>query len=498
VAELIPMGSIPAHYAARLPDRICITYPEGSLTWLELEQRSTGRAHVLREIGVEADDLVTVSLPNGLEFHETMFALWKLGATPHVISSALTVTEIRELVALARPRVVIGLTQDQAAGHRAIPGSMNPVAGPYRPFEARVARYWRALSSGGSTGRPKIVVDHNPSVWGFEFPMVEMPRDSCILNPGPLHHSSPFAWSHIALFQNNHVVGMERFDPLETLTLIERHRVTWVSMVPTMMHRIWSLPANVRTSFDLSSLRTMLHLAAPMPAWLKERWIEWLGPERILEVYSGTEAIGATQITGTEWLAHKGSVGRSIDSELRILNDDGERCTPGQIGNVCFAATPGAAARSHYIGAEPVFVAAGWQTLGDLGWIDEDGYLYLADRRADMIISGGANIFPAEVEAVLLEHPDVDGAVVIGLPDEDMGQVVHALVHARKSAQERLDETSLRAFVASRLVRYKHPRSYEFVVDPLRNDAGKIRRSDLARERSKSNNSASRRSPETP
>jgi bile acid-coenzyme A ligase len=283
---------------------------------------------------------------------------------------------------------------------------------------------------------------------------------------------------HAALFVGGHVVEMGRFDPLRALELIERHRVEWVNLVPTMMNRIWRLPEDQRKAFDLSSLRTVFHMASACPPWLKERWIEWLGPERIWELYGGTERQGSTVIGGAEWLTHRGSVGRvQPGSRMQVLNEAGEPCAPGEVGEVFFLPDLGAGATYHYVGADPKRQGE-WESIGDLGYLDEEGYLYLVDRRTDMIVSGGANVYPAEVEAALDAHPGIASSAVIGLPDDDLGQRVHAIVQASPTTGAP-DLEELRSFLAERLVRYKIPRSFEIVEEPLRDDAGKTRRSAL-------------------
>jgi bile acid-coenzyme A ligase len=284
--------------------------------------------------------------------------------------------------------------------------------------------------------------------------------------------------THLALIGGASVVGMERFDAETTLKLIEDHRVAYVCLVPTMMHRIWRLGEAARAACDLSSLREVWHMAAPMPPWLKEAWIEWLGPERIFELYGGTEGQGHTTISGAEWLRHRGSVGKPVEGRLRILDEDGKALCAGEVGEIYFSPAKGAS--YHYLGAEPRSTADGWESLGDFGWLDTDGYLYIADRRTDMILSGGANIYPAEVEGALMEHPEVAEAVVIGLPDEDLGASVHAII---RLASGGVGETALAAFLAERLARSKIPRSFEFTQAFLRDDAGKVRRSRLRQER---------------
>jgi len=243
-----------------------------------------------------------------------------------------------------------------------------------------------------------------------------------------------------------------------------------------MMQRIWRLPDEERKRFDLSSLQTVMCSGAPSPEWLKRAWIGWLGPERIWEAYGGSERIGGTLISGTEWLEHPGSVGRPTgDRRIRILDDAGRDLPPRQVGLVYMMPPGGQGSTYSYVGARADATPDGWETLGDVGYLDEDGYLYLVDRKTDMIVTGGANVYPAEVEAAIDSHPAVRSSAVIGLPDDDLGQRVHAIV----DATEHLGESGLRAHLAERLAGYKIPRTFEFVEEPLRDDAGKVRRSAL-------------------
>ena len=351
------------------------------------------------------------------------------------------------------------------------------------PLPSRVSPRWKIATSGGSTGRPKLIVDTMPGVCDPTKPALLQELGDTILNPGPLYHNAPFVSSFHCLFAGGHVVEMGRFDPLRALELIERYRVNWVNLVPTMMNRIWKLPAGQRNVFDLSSLRIVWHMASVCPVWLKQAWIEWLGAERIFEMYGGTERTGLTIITGTEWLVRRGSVGKvQPGSKMRILNDQGIECAPGEIGEIYFLPDNGRNSTYEYIGAVSR-TQGDWETYGDLGHVDEDGYLYIADRRTDMIVSGGANIFPAEVEAALDQHPDVRSSIVVGLPDSDLGQRAHAIVQLKPDAGERTDIEALRAFLSDRLVRYKIPRTFELTNEDLRDDAGKARRSKLRDER---------------
>jgi bile acid-coenzyme A ligase len=224
--------------------------------------------------------------------------------------------------------------------------------------------------------------------------------------------------------------------------------------------------------------------SATLPDWLRRAWIEWIGPDRVWEAFGGSERIGGTVISGREWLERPGSVGRPSDGRrVRIVGPDGADLPPGEIGDIYWLPPGGPGSTYHYLGAEPQRLEDGWETLGDMGRLDEDGYLYLADRRTDLVICGGANVYPAEVEGAIESHPDVLSCAVIGLPDEDLGARVHAIVQVRRSVSEgelRAQlEDALRAHLEARLVGYKIPRSFEFVDEPLKDDAGKVRRAAL-------------------
>jgi bile acid-coenzyme A ligase len=274
-------------------------------------------------------------------------------------------------------------------------------------------------------------------------------------------------------FLGGTAIVLPRFDPEVALSAIERYRVQFVQFVPTMLLRMWRVLEPDPSRYDLSSLETVWHMAAPCPDWLKEVWIELLGPERLFELYGGTEAQAATHISGTEWLAHRGSVGRPASGEMKIYDDSGVEVPAGTVGEVYMRRSADGDQTYRYIGANAKVLPGGWESLGDMGWIDTEGFVYLTDRRTDMILSGGANVYPAEVEAAICEHPLVLSCAVVGLPDEDLGQRVHAVVQSRHP----LTAQDLQAFVAERLVRYKVPRSIRFVDEPLRDDAGKVRRS---------------------
>jgi bile acid-coenzyme A ligase len=465
-------------HAQQDPDRPSVSDSTGSVTRRELDLRSNALARAYAELGVRRDDLVTIGLPNGVEYFIACAAIWKLGATPQPVSARLPAAELAAVVELADPSLLVGL---ELPGRRSVPAGF--VASGYddAPLPDAVASSWKAPTSGGSTGRPKLILSATP---GEVDPTVAavpyIPRDGVQLVPGPLYHNGPFIYSMRGLLSGQSLVVMERFDAERVLQLVEQHQVGWMLLVPTMMQRIWRLPEEARAAYDVSSLELILHLGAPCPAWLKRAWIDWLGPERVVELYAGTESQGVTVIDGREWLEHPGSVGRpALGSQFRILDREGRDVPAGVTGEVYMMPAGGPGSTYRYRGAEPRSLD-GWESLGDLGHLDADGYLYLADRSADLILTGGANVYPAEVEAALDAHPAVRSSAVFGLPDDDLGERVHAVVDVA-DAEVAVDE--LLAHVSARLVRYKVPRSLEVVREPLRDDAGKLRRSALRAER---------------
>jgi len=475
---LISYGRAMARHAERHPERVAIVHEDRAIAFGELARRADRLARAYRALGVGPGDLVTLALPNSIEFFEAALATWKLGATPQPVSSRLPELERRAIVELAKPALVVGAPEGERYAYPSVPVGFDPgePGAEDEPLEDVVPPCVRAMTSGGSTGRPKLIVDLVPAQCDPDAGENGMAPDGTTLVPGPLYHAGPFMTSWSQLLCGGRVVLMTRFDPRESLALIERHRVDWVLFVPTMMQRIWRLPAAERERFDLSSLRRVMCTGAPSPAWLKRGWIEWLGPERIYEAYGGTERTGGTMISGTEWLAHPGSVGRpTAGRKIRVLRPDGSECDPGEVGEVFMMPPGGQGSTYRYVGAEPTATSDGWETLGDMGWLDAEGFLYLADRKTDMIVTGGANVYPAEVEAALDAHPAVRSSAVIGLPDDDLGLRVHALVDAPRA----VSESELREHLAKHLVRYKIPRSFEFVSEPLRDDAGKVRRSAL-------------------
>jgi bile acid-coenzyme A ligase len=475
-------GRAMSWHAERDPDAVAVHFGTEMRSRSQFERRSNRLARAYAQLGVSEGDLVTIALPNGLEFLEACLAVWKLGATPQPVSSRLPEIEREAIIELASPALLVGVESGAAGDRPSTPPGFEPANDlSDTPLPDRVSRCAMALTSGGSTGRPKLILDTNSAVCDPELVQNGMRRDGITLVPGPLYHAGPFMTCWQTLLSGGQVVLLVKFDAALSLELIERYRVEWVLFVPTMMQRIWRLPEEVRERFDLSSLRRVMCTGAPSPPWLKRAWIEWLGPDRIHEAYGGSERIAGTQISGREWLERPGSVGRPTgDRKIAILGPDGAQQPTGEIGEVFMMPPGGQGSTYRYVGAEAAANEAGWESLGDLGYVDDDGYLYLVDRKTDMIVSGGANVYPAEVEAALDAHPAVRSSAVIGLADDDLGQRIHAIYEA----EQPLPESELKEHLGKWLVRYKIPRSFEHVSDPLRDDAGKVRRSALREARS--------------
>ena len=429
-------------------------------------------------------DRVAIVLPNDPSFFVATFALWKLGATPAPISPKTPPREVAGILKLIDPPVVIaGADQQVEPFSKVLPPEQD--SGPGDPLgmaQWPISPSWKAIASGGSTGQPKIILSlQNGAIDPAGGYAMQRPGDVA-LNPGPLYHNAAFSSAHHCLFSGGHLVNMARFDAEECLRLIGSFGVTYVMMVPTMMNRILRLPEAVRARYDISSLRVLVHLGGPCADWLKQGWIDWIGAEKVVEIYAGTEGIGATAIRGDEWLNHRGSVGLPVTgTELRVIDDEGRACASGEVGRIQMRRADGRAADFRYLGQETA-TGQGWCTLGDLGHVDDGGYLYISDRRTDLIVSGGVNIYPAEIEAAIEQHPAVLACIAIGLPDDDLGSRVHAIVQTGAD-HPAPGEEELVAYLRERLARNKIPRSFEFVTQALRDEVGKARRSQFREER---------------
>jgi bile acid-coenzyme A ligase len=459
------------------PDRLAVDDGTTRLDRRALEERSNRLAWHFLEAGVTPDAFVTVIGSNTVDTVVATVAAWKAGATPQPLSPQLPSSDREAVLDLVRPALV--LTDQPMAGRRSMSLRDCGVGdGGAAVLPDAAARSWKAPTSSGSTGTPKVVVaaasahvDRDGRVAAF------VPRRATQLVAGPLHHAAPFVYAMRGLMTGHDLVLLPRFDADAWLAAVERHGVTWGMVVPTMMSRITALGPGRLSSADVSSLESVLHIGSVCPPHVKRAWIDWLGPDRVVEVYSGTESNGLTMITGREWIERPSSVGRPAGgSSVRVLRPDGTLAGPEEIGRIEFT-RPGPATYRYLGRPEPE--ADSWHGLGDLGHLDDDGYLFLADRADDRIVSGGVDVWPAAVESVLETHPSVRSCVVVGVPDDDHGERVRAVVDVGDDDldESALDEVALARWAAERLDPERRPREWVIVHEPLRDDTGKVRRS---------------------
>jgi bile acid-coenzyme A ligase len=473
-----PIGSQISALAELAPDEPAVTCDGRTLTRGELDRSTNRLARAYAERGVGVGDYVTIVLPNSVEWIQAAVACWKLGAVPQPLSARLPDAELEGLLDL-RPRALLVGGEDPRGQIPSVPLGFTPNAAlSDAPLPEAVSPAWKSLASGGSTGRPKLIEAGGDSriqpLIGYGLGAQE--GDTSLV-PVPLSHNTGMTTASIALLMGHHLVLSPRFDPHEFLRLITEHRVTFLTTVPTIMQRVLPVYHANPDAYDLSSIRRFWHVGAPCPPAVKQAWIDLLGPEKLWELYGGTELQALTFISGDQWLAHPGSVGVVVSGEMKVLDDDGNPCPPGVEGEIYMRPAPGSAPTYRYVGVKAKS-RDGWDSLGDLGYFDAEGFLYLSDRRVDMFTVGGRNVYPAEIEGALSAHPEVLSCLVVGVPDPnsgDLGQVPYALVHTAEGSA--LDAPGVQEFLREHISSYKVPHTVEFVDTPLRDDAGKARRS---------------------
>ncbi len=471
------------------------------LSYRELEDRSRRLARLLQDRGLAPADHISVLLPNTLRYFEVCWAARRIGLYLTPVNWHLTPDEAgyivddsgsRALVASGALRDLATAVAERAPGlesRLAVDGAiagfedLDSALGSARddPPDGQVEGRCMFYSS-GTTGRPKGILrplSGRPFGAGTSLEPLLHGRygfqpDSVYLCPAPLYHAAPLGWSLGTHHLGGTVILMERFDPLEALALIERYRVTHVQFVPTMFIRMLKLPEEDRSRFDLSSLQVVVHAAAACPAEVKEQMIAWWGPI-IEEYYAGSEGNGICTIDSADWLGHRGSVGRPEVGAVHILDDDGLEQPPGEVGTIWFEGTASFEYHNDPVKTAAAFNERGWSTLGDIGYVDGEGYVYLTDRRTNLIISGGVNIYPQEVENVLAVHPKVADVAVIGVPHPEMGQEVKAVVQPMERAEVGPElERELIDYCRSRLAHFKCPRSVDFDLELPRLPSGKL------------------------
>lgn len=479
------------------------------MTYGELDQRSNRLAHEFRRQGLEAGDSVALLIENNERFFEVVWAAQRAGLYYTPINTRLTADEIAYIVNDCGARTLIvsdafGATAQQLTemvpsvssklllGDSGLPGWSNydEVLAKHQPTPiADECEGVDMLYSSGTTGRPKGVRRrraHVPAgtpdnavrlmddVFGCD-------GDTVFLSTAPLYHGAPLILSMAIHRLGGTVVVMEKFDPLESLALIARYAVTHSQWVPTMFIRLLKSDPDERRRFDLSSHVLAIHGAGPCPIDVKSQMIEWWGPI-LYDYYSGTEGAGTCAITSAEWLEHKGSVGRPVIGEVHILDDQGRECAVGEPGLVYFAGGPEFEYHNDPAKTLEARNDRGWSTLGDIGYLDAEGYLYLTDRRAFTIVSGGVNVYPQEVENVLIMHPAVADVAVVGVPNDDLVEEVRAVVQPVEwSASGPELEAELIAACRKQLASYKCPRSIDFERELPRGDTGKLAKHEIRR-----------------
>lgn len=494
----------PGHWARTKPDAAAVIHAHtgAEYRWADLDRDSIRLAHWFRSLGLTTGDHVALFMENRFEFYATVWACYRSGLYITCINRYLTGPEAAYIVEDCGAKVLVAsadlpVSQELLRSVPACPHHLLTAAAdgwdcwdavlesqPDDEPEAQPRGEYMLYSS-GTTGRPKGILRpltglpvSEPSIaaqglaarYGFD-------ESTIYLSPAPLYHAAPLAYNLGVHVNGGTVVMMPRFDAEEALECIERHRVTHSQWVPTMFVRMLKLDADVRARYDLSSHRVAIHAAAPCPIKVKQTMIEWWGPI-LYEYYAGTEGNGSTFIDSEEWLAHPGSVGRAVNGILHICDEDGTELPAGQAGQVYFEMEQ---MPFRYHNAPEKTRSAqhpehpNWSSLGDIGYVDKEGFLYLTDRKAYMIISGGVNIYPQQVEDALVLHPDVHDVAVFGIPNEDFGEEVKAVVELAPDVEPSdAKSAELIAYAREHLAHYMVPRSIDFIDAMPRLPTGKL------------------------
>lgn len=484
----------PSVHAVTTPEKPAYIMAESGevVTYAQLESRSNQGAHLFRSLGLKKGAGIAIMMDNNARFFEVVWAAQRAGLYYTCISNRLAPLEIEFILKDSGSTVLvtsIPLADELVAS---IPGTVifaprhrdfvtERSAFPVTPI-ADEAQGNDMLYSSGTTGRPKGIrpplpagplAQSNP-LTDFGRTSYGMDIDTVFLSPAPLYHAAPMRWCMSVQKLGGTVIIMEKFDVNQTLEMIERHHVTHAQFVPTHFIRMLKMEPSIRERYDLNSLKVAFHAAAPCPVEIKQQMMQWWGPI-LHEFYAGTEQNGLTAISPAEWLERPGSVGRPQWGKLHICNEQGDELPPRSTGAIYFSDGP---CFVYHNDPEKTAAAAnehGWTTLGDLGWMDEEGYLYLTDRQSFMIISGGVNIYPQEIEDAIISHPKVADVAVIGAPDAEMGEQVVAVIQPvewQDAGPGLVNE--LTAFLAGRIGRIKQPRRFDFDRELPRHPNGKL------------------------
>jgi long-chain acyl-CoA synthetase len=473
------------------------------VTFRQFEDAANRAAQLFRAQGLQRGDHVAFFFENNLRMLEVEGGAERTGLYFTCVNSYLAPDEVAYIINDSESKVVVTSKAKREVAmqlpelcpkvERWLMADIDAPDGAFEPLAEALAAFppehvedeklgAAMLYSSGTTGRPKGILRPLPDIHpGTPLPTMEFVRmmygfreGMTYLNPAPLYHSAPQASVSAGMRFGATTIVMEKFDPEQWLQLVEKHKVTHCQMVPTMFSRLLKLPEDVRKKYDLSSLESIIHAAAPCPVPVKEAIIEWFGPI-VVEYYAATEANGFTYCTSEEWLAHKGTVGKCILGELLILDEDHNEVPQGETGTVWFR---GATNFEYFNAPEKTResrIGDDTSTVGDVGFVDPDGYLFLTDRKSYMIISGGVNIYPQETENLLITHPKVMDAAVIGVPNEDLGEEVKAVVQVMDGIEAGPElERELIQFCRDNLAHYKAPRSIDFEAELPRLPTGKL------------------------
>ena len=493
----------PGAHSKTFPDKPAVIMANSGevVTYRQLDERSNQGAHLLRSLGLSRGDHIAVCMENNAHYHAIAWAAQRSGLYYTAISSRLTGPEIEYIVDDCDARVFIS-SREKSELARELSGkcpkliarfAVNGDVSGFESWEIATSKQPNTpiadeseggpmLYSSGTTGRPKGV--KHPLTQGpvgtpnpllkLILAMYQGSPDAIYLSPAPLYHSAPLGWTMSFMRAGATIVVMEHFDAERALALIEQHHVTHAQWVPTMFVRMCKLPEEARAKYDVSSLRVAVHAAAPCPVDVKEKMIAWWGPV-LFEYYAGTEGQGFVACNSQEWLAHKGSVGRPLTAKLHILDDEYKELPSGEIGTIYFESNATYTYHKDEAKTADAKSPQGWTTLGDVGYVDPEGWLYLTDRKAFMIISGGVNIYPQETENCLIAHPRVTDCAVVGVPNEDFGEEVKAVVQPVNMADAGPElAMELIAYCRSQLADIKCPRSVDFQAELPRHPTGKL------------------------
>ena len=495
----------PRHFAKTTPDKVAVKMSDGcaSLSFAELEKKANQAAYLFRSHGLEAGGRVAFLLPNCIDVFPFAWGAQRAGLLYVPIPTKSTIDETAYLLKDSGANLLLtsiecpAVTQDgfDASLGDVFKYSLNPSpsgdwtdwdtalsAFPETPIADEVAGQ-AMLYSSGTTGRPKGISPSHGVGGPFEEPELltqlisqgfQVDDQGIFLTPAPLYHAAPLKWTMCVQALGATTIIMPRFSPAETLEIIERERVTDAQFVPTHFIRMLKMPEAERVKYDVSSLKMAVHAAAPCPVDTKEKMFDWWG-DVIYEYYAGSEGFGMTLATPEGWKAHPGTVGSPILGALHICGENGEPLPIGKIGQIYFESDVVFSYHNDSEKTKGAYNKHGWATLGDIGYLNEDGFLYLTDRKNFMIISGGVNIYPQEIENSLISHPDVADVAVIGAPDPDFGEKVVAIVQPLNLTQDRRElAAELNRYCRKELSSVKVPKQIDFVDELPRTETGKM------------------------